>query len=329
MNKIGTDTTGGTASDAPDLSIVVAIIAGGREPMATCLGALQADVETMKVEVLVPYDARLDDVAGLSDQFPWAQFIDARDRVDSESFGRHTREHHDVLRAIGLLAARGRVVALLEDHGTPSAQWCRSMLAMHEQDVTAVGGAVDNGVDRLLNWAVYYCDFGRYQNPVPEGEAEFLSDSNSSYKREALFELVDTWQDAFHETSINWELARRDGKLKLNGEMVVFQTRKTLTLGAALGERFVWGRSFAGTRAGEISGGKRVVYALLSWLLPFLMTLRIVRNGFAKRTRRGKLIAALPLIFVLQCFWAVGELVGYVTGRTGGPDTSTDAAAAG
>jgi hypothetical protein len=256
-------------------------------------------------------------VAELTQRFPWVRFIDARDRVDAARFGAGSREHHDILRAIGLHQAQGRLVALLEDHGTPSEGWCAAVFRAHDEPgVAAVGGAVENGVDRLLNWAVYFCDFGRYQNPVPEGPSEFLSDANVSYKRDALFGVQDLWREAFHETSVHWELRGQGHQLVLDRRMAVYQTRDTLRLGAALRERFVWARSFAGTRARESTVAQRAVRAATAWLLPLVLTQRIVRTTWSRGSHIPKLLSALPLIFLLECVWACGELVGYVTGRT-------------
>ena len=307
------------AAQEPELSVVVAVIEGGREAMETCLQALAEDAKKFRLECLVPFDARLDAVEELSAKFEWARFIDARRYVDAEKFGASSREHHDILRAVGLREASAPVVALVEDHGTPSPGWCAAVLEAHrEAEAAAVGGAVENGVDRLLNWAVYYCDFGRYQNPVPKGEVEFLSDSNVSYKREALWSVKPLWYDAFHETSVNWELRRRGARLVLNPKMVVHQTRRRLNFRSALRERYVWGRSFAGTRSTEISGSKRMIFAGFAFLLPFLLTGRILAPGLRKRRHLERLFTALPLVFLLETVWSGGEFVGYLTGRAVG-----------
>ncbi len=308
-------------TNEPELSIVVAVIEGGRTAMETCLEALAPDAKNIKLECIAPFDSRLDAVDELKAKFPWVNFIDARDYVNAAEFGQTSREHHDILRAIGLREATAPLVALVEDHGTPSPGWCAALLEAHRKsDAAGIGGAVENGVDRLLNWAVYYCDFGRYQNPVPEGAVEFLSDSNVSYKREALWSVKTLWFDAFHETSVNWELRRRGEILNLNPKMVVHQTRRRLSIGYALRERYVWGRSFAGTRAVEVSTAKRFIYAALSFLLPFLLTTRIVLQGFRKKRHLRELLMALPLIFLLETFWAIGEFVGYITGRAAATD---------
>lgn len=308
--------------NAPDLSVVVAVIEGGRSAIRACLETLEPDSDSFKLECIVPFDDRLEAVEELRIAFPWVNFVDARQNVDAERFGQTSREHHDILRAIGLREATAPIVALIEDHCRPVRGWSREVLEAHRRsDAAGIGGAIENDVDRLLNWAVYYCDFGRYQNPVPEGAVEFLSDSNVSYKRDALWSVKDQWYDAFHETSVNWELIRRGAILNLNSEMVVFQTRRTLRMGNALRERYVWGRSFAGTRVQEVSTPKRVFYTVFSFLLPFLLTLRIILQGFHKKRHRRELLLALPLVFLLETIWALGEFVGYLTGRAAANDS--------
>lgn len=308
-----------TRTDQPELSVVVAIIEGGWQTTETCLAALEESARGIRLECILPFDDRLDQVAELEAEFPWVTFVDSRQHIDVVEFGSKSREHHDVLRAIGLRLATAPIIALLEDHGTPSIGWCPAVIEAHRRsDAAVIGGAVENGVDRILNWAVYYCDFGRYQNPVPEGDVEFASDSNVSYKHDALMSVKERWYKAFHETSVNWELRRRGEKLMLDPNMIVHQTRRKLRFVSALNERYVWGRSFAGTRAVEVSGLKRLVFAALSFVLPFLLTLRILGHGLGKGRFLKELTFALPLIFFLQIFWAMGEFVGYVTGRAEG-----------
>lgn len=302
----------------PELSVVLAIIAGGQKTTESCLEALEASAKAHRTECIVPYDARLDGLADLATRFPWVEFIDARSEVGVEAFGAFSREHHDILRAIGLRRARGKIIGLLEDHAPPAPDWCTAVLEAHKQPFAAVGGVVGNGVDRVLNWAVYYCDFGRYQDPMTTGPAEFLSDCNVAYKREALLKVRDLWFDAFHEASINWELRRRGEALMSEPLMVVKQTRN-LQLLPALCERFVWGRSFAGTRASEITLFQRLLFAGLSFLLPAILTWRIVSQALRRRRHLNKLTPALPLIFLLEIIWSMGELVGYITQNTGGP----------
>ena len=309
-----------TDGPVPELSVVIAVIAGGQDTMRTCLAALESSARGRRVECIVPYDARLDHVAELSERFPWVDFVDARAHVDAARFGSFSREHHDLLRAIGLHRGRAPIAALLEDHGTPCADWCSAVLDVHRGAAAAVGGAVENGVDRLLNWAVYYCDFGRYQNPLPAGPVEFVSDSNVAYKRAALEAVQEVWSEAFHETAVNWALRERGEVLQLDPRMVVYQTRRGLRVLPALRERFVWGRSFAATRVAGIPAPRRVLFAAAACLLPPVLCWRVVSRALRTRRHLSRLVLALPLIALLQAIWSIGEFAGYATGRTGAAD---------
>ena len=126
-----------------ELSIVVGLIEGGSLAIEKCLAALEPSISEHSIEVLVPYDSRLDQAVELQSRYPWAQFVDARKDVVAEEHGDSSREHHDILRAVGLNMASGPIVALLEDHGTPSPNWCRSVLESHRlSNAGAIGGAL-------------------------------------------------------------------------------------------------------------------------------------------------------------------------------------------
>src|ERR1017187_5462729 len=259
----------------PVLSVVVAIVSDttGRPNvihLEPCLAALTQQSGSASVEILVPFLPSVKGIAGLRQQYPDVRFLEASDLRTYTGEG-GSREHHDELRARGLAAARGRIVALTEDHGIPARDWCARVMEGHEKTVAALSGAIENAVDRPLNWAVYFCDFLRYQNPLPQGESTNASDANVSYKREALESVRPIWREIFHETLVHAALRSRGGKLVFAPEVVFYQHRQGLRLGAAMKERFVWGRSYAGTRARLAGTPRRVFWAVFTPLLPGLL----------------------------------------------------------
>jgi hypothetical protein len=217
-----------------------------------------------------------------------------------------------VLRAFGLNAAKGEIVALLEDHARADANWSANVIAAHRQNCAAVGGAIENGIDRLLNWAVYYCDFGKYQNPLPPGESSYASDANSSYKRRALETVRPIWQASFREVVVNGALIARGEKVILRPEVVIYQNRRDLDFVFALRERFIWGLSYAATRSALQSRARRLVYSIFSLGLPLVLLLRIGRTAWNRRVHFAKFVSALPIIVALLISWSLGESVGYV-----------------
>lgn len=133
----------------------------------------------------------------------------------------------------------------------------------------------------------------------------------------ALEQVESVWRGDYHETAVHWAMVEAGFELCTTPRVVVWQARGELALGAALRERFVWARSFAGTRARMSGAPKRWIWAVASPVLPFLMTARLARTAFGRGAHKGRFLAALPLIALLQCVWALGEFVGYVSADPG------------
>jgi hypothetical protein len=308
------------SSERPVLSVVVAIVSdttesrAGASHLAECLKALTNQVNPPSMEVIIPYHQAVDGIERVLEKFSDMRFIPVTDLKSMTSLG-GSREHHDELRARGLVVAKGDIIALIEDHARPDSNWCARIVEAHGDGYVAIGGAIENAIDRPLNWAVYYCDFGRYQNPLPPGESLFASDANASYKQAALEAIRSVWSDSFHETLVNAALISRGDRLALRPDIIVYQNRSNLRFGSALRERFIWGRSYAAARC-QMVGGKRAIYAALSPLLPAVLMLRMAATARKKGRNMGKFLKALPIIAALLVSWSAGEVVGYLTARS-------------
>jgi hypothetical protein len=297
------------------LSVVIAVVSG-KDAVRRCIEALRPQLEPDRAEVIVPYDAWSADVGDLAAAFPEVRFhyIDAG--ITAPADNRPPLQHrlYDRRRAAGLALARGRLVAMTEDHAVPAPDWCQQVLAAHGQPYAVIGGAIDNAVDRPLNCALYYCDFGRYGRPLASREAAYVSDVNVSYKRAALEAVGEVWRDAYHETAVHCALRRRGEVLWLDPRLVVFQHRPPITLRQACRERIEWGRVFAETRGAACAPWRRVLLAAGTPLLPALLLLRVARHMLRQHRTLVQMAAALPLVVALVMAWALGELAGYVAG---------------
>jgi GT2 family glycosyltransferase len=296
------------------LSVVVALIAGDAACLRRCLAALREQT-TPANEIIVPYDDECRDVLKLTSEFPAVKFIHAAGLNTAAARAGAGREHHDTLRTIGLRQATGEFVALTEDHAYASPDWCNEMAdgLARRPGAAALGGAVECDSSSILNWAVWFCDFGRYQNPMPDGMAAFVSDSNVIYRRSALERIGHAWQTDYHETAVHGAFVASGLELHTTPRAVVWQKRPLLSWRVALRERYVWARSYAGTRARIEGSPRRWILAMLSPALPAIMTWRIVSLTRSRGRHNGQLFRALPSIVLLQSIWALGEFVGYVT----------------
>lgn len=266
-------------------------------------------------EVIIPYDRHSAEVTELTDEFPGVRFIRiAGESIDESDTANARHRRYDLRRAAGIREARGEIVALTEDHVVPADDWCEQIISAHRTSGAGViGGAIENGVDQMLNRALYYCDFGRYGRPLPPGEPSYVSDVNVSYKRDVLISNCDLYSDTYHETTVHWGLIARGVKLALNDRIVIFQHRPDIKLKKALRERVAWGRLFAETRSAASTSPQRAAYAVGTAILPAVLLLRFFRNMVRQNRRLGEMLRILPLASMLLTAWSVGEFLGYVS----------------
>lgn len=202
---------------------------------------------------------------------------------------------------------------MLEDRGVPRPDWARRFFEAHGQEHEVIGGAIENGRDRALSWALYFCDFGRFQLPFEAGPADWVSDINVCYKPSALERTRSLWEQRYHETTVHWALQRMGVSLFLTPDVVVDQIREPAGLSALLVERFAWGRLFASTRARESGTFQRLTLGALTPLLPGLLLARQVRQRLRRGGGAARFLQALPAIVLLLVAWSAGEMVGYLT----------------
>jgi hypothetical protein len=300
------------------LSAVLVVVEDGVPASDTAgligvLDALRRQTTARPFEIIVPLsDATL--LAKLQRSYPEALFIPAQPASPPGS-----SERVQELRAIGVAAARGDLVAVTEDHVRPDPDWVAEVMKAHRQGYAAIGGAVENGLDHVLNWATYFADLGRYHNPLPAGQSGYASVVNVSYRREPLMAVNAVWKQRFHETEVHTALMAGGEKLALAPGIIVRQYRPEVKFGSSLREFYSWGRSYGGSRAKPAGPAKRFLYAGLTPLVPGILLLRSGMNVVRKKRLLLPWLKSLPVGVALTLAWTWGELTGYVTGEANGP----------
>lgn len=297
------------------LTILITIVSG-QSSLRECLQALIPQLDFTKAEVIVPFDKWSQPIGELKSEFPQVTFhyIEELGPAASEKISAHQHRLYDRRRAVGLSLARGRIIAMTEDHAVPAENWYAQIINLHEQPFEVIGGAIENKIDAPLNRAWFYCDFGRYARPLKSVEsAAYVSDVNVSYKREAIMAVRDLWKDDFHETIVHQAMRARGMKIALDERMLVYQARPPMAFRAALRERIEWGRVFAEARAGEMNAAERIIFAAGTVLLPFILIWRLGTNTRRGRESPRRTIETLPIAFSLLIAWSLGEMLGYIS----------------
>ena len=216
------------------------------------------------------------------------------------------------LRSIGIKAASNDILALIEDHCIPDLNWVNAVVQGHQGGNLAVGGAVENGSrDSIVDWAVYFVEYGFFMNPLHEGKVETVPGNNVSYRRKVIpyFEDLldkDVWDADWHERL-------RDNKIELfcNPKMIVYHKRDFQPLD-------FWnifkthGRNFGASRRFS-SGIHYIAWLFGAIFLPFVLTFRMAKNIFTKQKFKKEFIMAFPLIIWFYSGWVIGEIIGGVT----------------
>ncbi|MHC5065820.1 MAG: glycosyltransferase family 2 protein [Planctomycetota bacterium] len=297
----------------PDLSVVVTVV-DGVPAVRRCLDALSAQVDPPSMEIFVPWDRTVPEIGELAQAYPQVQFP-ILELNDDETQPRNAFEEHSLFdrrRSVGLRAAEGRFLAMLEDRGRPHQDWARAMVdILQSTEIGVLGGAIDNAAPDATRWALFFCDFGRYQPPLEDSQPEYLSDINICYRREVLESVASLWRDRYQEAMVNWDLRRRGVALRLSDRPLVTQERKRASFSELLKERIHWGRVFAQTRGREMSAMRCLLWAAGSMILPAVLYFRHFRRQLRKRRNIKEFLTATPAMLLLLAFWSLGESIGY------------------
>src|SRR5262245_38387826 len=139
-------------STSPELSIIITVIEGSHA-LSRCLEALARQNRPPSLEVIVPYDETISEVSSLAERFPSIFFMNLGSLADKGSAQNAFTQHvlFDLRRAAGLRAAKGDLIAMIEDRVQPRTDWAASMIDLHASHPAAViGGAIDNGANDAL-----------------------------------------------------------------------------------------------------------------------------------------------------------------------------------
>jgi glycosyltransferase involved in cell wall biosynthesis len=287
----------------PDLSVTIASI-NGADYLRECLRALGKQHGCVNAEVIVADCVGAEVTGMMKREFPSIRLIAFQEKQSVPK-----------LRAAALAQTQGRIIAITEDHCIPPPDWFESVLRAHQVNPRpAIGGAVDNGATkRIIDWAVFFCEYSNFISPVASGVVHDLPGPNVSYKREALSALREMIKDEYWETFVHGQL-ESEGKELWSDPSVKVIHKKHFRFTDFLSERFHYSRAFAGTRNESMTLAKRFVYLCASPLLPPVLLLRISRRVFAKKQHLPQFALSLPYILTFMIAWAVGECVGYATG---------------
>lgn len=216
------------------------------------------------------------------------------------------------LRSIAIEQSEGKIIVLTEDHCIPPNDWLQRIADLHSSNASAaIGGYLQNGAhDRLLDWAVFYTEYGRFLPGEKDGPVTALPGPNVSYKREALAGLA--IKPSFWDWSVH-EALSQSGQTLWNDSQLGMVHSMHYTLGQYLLERYEYSLNLAKMRVGR--EGKLLFRLLTVPCLPAVILLRAARTVAARPTHLARFFACAPYLVLFALVWTWGEFVGYLSYR--------------
>jgi Glycosyl transferase family 2 len=289
----------------PEFSVIIASWLG-KDATSRCLASLLP--QCAGSEVVVATNRPVEVAAALEKRHPDVRFLSGR--RDASVFE---------LRSLGVRQARGKIIALLEDHTTVGPRWVESLRAAHAQGCHVAGGPVENGLTaRAYDAALYLCEYGIYMPGLPAGKTKTLSGINVAYDCNALVRCREIWEKAFYETNVHAALQDAGHDLHLVPDAWV-RSHLSMSWSEAMRHLFDGGRYFGGFRMARATGPGRVFWRLAWPAVPLVLLGRLFRLAATRRrTHLWDFFRALPHLALLLGAWAAGEGAGCLPTGTEG-----------
>ena len=286
----------------PQLSVIIASI-NGLPTIGECLAALQNQKGTIEAEIIV-VDFTLDETRDfIQRNYPQVKLIKLPARLGIPE-----------MRAIGMQQASGEYLIVTEDHCIAPENWFAEIVKAHASGYQVVGGTVENASrTRLVDWAVFFCEYSSLMPPIARGETQFVAGNNASYDRRLLEQIDESTKSDYWEYFLQTELKQRGIKF-LSAPEILVNHQKEFGFFYFLAQRFYYSRSFAAMRRQKSSLSKQIIYLLYMPVLPFHLTARIVGNVLRKKRNQRELWLSLPMLLIFMLSYAAGEFVGQLFG---------------
>ena len=219
-----------------------------------------------------------------------------------------------LLRGLGLAAASGEWVAMIEDHCVADPGWLAALLAAADSATPVVGGSMGNARrERMTDWGAFFAEYGFYgvTGRGRAGQAPLITQANAAYHRSVLPSVAEWARSGSWENEIHDRLFAEGRRFRLVPTARVLQNL-TYRLGAFCRDRFEHGRAYATTRTRNLGTARRILLCAGTPVLPLVLARRVFRSVDPDE-RRYWLRGVLPMLVFLSA-WALGEAAGYARG---------------
>lgn len=282
--------------DPPQLSVVIATVSPW-PTLQSCLESLSGQVQELDVELII--------VDGHGQALP-ADTIELPLMHISEIGASVYR-----LRAIGIKKARGKIVALTEDHCVVSPDWCEQIVSVHGKfpDRDLISGVIENGaIDNNLDWVHFLISKGPFMRPIRQSDSRLIAgEANISFKRHVL-------PANLSESDVSFSRLLHKNKGSLLCDSVVVWHVQSLGFKETCLIHFHNGKCIAGYGKPSLSRKQLIARMAYCTVLPGILIARTVVTVLRKGRNRLTVAAGFHFLIVFAICHSFGEFLGYLSG---------------
>jgi GT2 family glycosyltransferase len=293
--------------DAPPQLTAIVVVGRLRARAIPCLRSLLDQSLAGRLEVVV-VDVAADDhppVPGCDD--PRVRVLPA---APGTTFAR--------ARARGVAAARGEVVAFVEEHVRVRPGWAAAVVGAFRQGWAGVGAVPLAGSDEPPSELLGVLNYGEWGRPVARGEVALLPGHNATFRTDVLRSYGEELERLLACDLVLHGRLRRDGHRLAMEPDAEFEHLNEVSLGVLARGLFLWYRCYGPLRAAEEgwSLARRLGYVLATPLVPlyFLRTFRRRLRHQGGDVLRRLFWADLPAVLGVQLAGACGQALGLLSG---------------
>ena len=217
--------------------------------------------------------------------------------------------------AAGVRAARGPIVAMVENHAFPQRGWAEALVEAHDGPWVGVCPQIEIfNPKTVCSRAERIIDYGTWVGHDTSREIARLPWHNASYKRDALMQY-DGELESLLEPEEALQRRLRDGgcRFYLEARARLMHVSDSIPRSALKGS-FYRGRDFAAERSRDWSLVRKGTYVLCSQVFP-VRRLLLLRQNYRRFSKKHRVLPLVPAVLGLLVVTAVGECAGYLFGE--------------
>ncbi|MFZ5610039.1 MAG: glycosyltransferase [Pseudomonadota bacterium] len=214
----------------------------------------------------------------------------------------------------GIIAAKGRHVALTTAHCLPAADWVERLKAAQDGPWAGVGGTIEVEAQAgALGKAIHLLRYLRFAPPQEARDVADIAADNALYRRAAVLRHDDLLHDGFWEPAFHRRFLAAGQRLRLDPTLRM-HLRNRYGARQFIAQRFAHGQAFGRERMAAFPFARRLAYLALSPALPLIVLVKLAALALRRGDRARQLLHALPWLMVFVLAWTLGEASGYAAG---------------